>query len=204
MSKHIYRDFKKVIERYSLVTEADSIAVELSGDRNNVVLLDCLLELKKDTKYSFQLQFFVVQTGNELKEETRKIIKTYNITDYTVISAEGTEEIYEIIGKKGCTKVALPHNYNDIINCTFMTLMQRKEVAQIQPKRESTEAQNLQFIRPLCTVDDRSIEKWMKKQEKDYVEEATLFSKLAFIEEKVVMPDRKVNTQFEFNIYESV
>lgn len=204
MSNKIYCDFKKVIKRYQLIITGDVVAVEISADRNSVALLDCLMEYKKEMKGSFSLNYFVVQKGNAIAKETKEIIESYKIDNYVVISEDRTEEVYEILGHKGCTKVALPHNYNDIINCTLMTLMQRKEVAQIHPKRESSEAKNLQFIRPLCTTEDRAIEKYLSKQGKAYIEEVTLLSKLSFIEENIVMPEERVNAQFQFNIYERV
>ena len=85
-----------------------------------------------------------------------------------------------------------------------MTLLERKEVAEIHPKRESSNEKNLEFIRPLCTVEDAMIQTWMEEQDKTYTQEVSMFSKMACLEEKIVMPNRQVNTQFKFNIYERV
>ena len=204
MTKKIYQQFKKMVDNYEMITRRDIIAVEVSAEPNSVAMLDCLMEYAKEVENDITLRFFVVQGREEITAQTRQVMETYKISDYTILSAEEEDEVYEIIGREGCTKVALPHNYNDILNSTFMTLMERKEVAEIHPKRESSRGKNLEFIRPLCAVEDAMIQAWMEGQNKAYVEELSMFSKIACLEEKVVMPNRQVNTQFKFNIYERV
>ncbi len=203
MAKKIYQEFKKMVDSYEMITGQDIIAVEVSAEANSVAVLDCLMEYAKEVEKGIALRFFVVQGREGITAETRQVLETYKISNYTVLS-EKEKEVYEIIRREGCTKVALSHNYNDILNSTFMTLLERKEVAEIHPKRESSNEKNLEFIRPLCTVEDAMIQTWMEEQDKTYTQEVSMFSKMACLEEKIVMPNRQVNTQFKFNIYERV
>lgn len=201
---NIYRDFKKMVDRYQLITKGDVIAVEISADKNCFVLMSCLNEYCKEMNQMFELKYFHVQNKEEVSENEKQIIETFEIKEYTVLEEEKADEVYERMKELGCTKVALPNNYNDILNSTFMTFIQRKEAAQIQPKRTSTRVNELNFIRPLCIIEDSKIKKAMEEIGVPIVEEFSLLSKLAYIEENVVMPEKTKTARYEFNIYERI
>ncbi len=199
----IYKDFKKMVNRYQLIAPNDKIAVEISADKNCLLVMSCLKEFQKEEK-TFDLQYFIVKKENKLTKIQEEIISAFEIQEYVELDDKKVEDVYDRMERLGCTKVALPHNYNDIVNSTFMTFMQRKQAAQIQPKRTSKHVSKLQFIRPLCIVEDAKILKWIDVIDMELVEEISLLSKLAFIEEGIVVPEKSIATQFEFNIYERI
>ncbi|MDO5519701.1 MAG: ATP-binding protein [bacterium] len=201
---NIYKDFKKMVKRYHLIMEKDIIAVEISADKNSLTLLSCLNEFCKENGSAFELRYFLVKEGNEISKEMQQIIEAFEIKEYVCLEQENIDEVYIKMQEQGCTKVALPNNYNDIINSTFMTLMQRKEAAQLQPKRCSNQVEKLQFIRPLCIIEDTSIIKWLEGMQIQVVEELTLLSRLAFVEEDVVYSEYGQNAKYEFSIYERI
>ncbi|MDO5291676.1 MAG: ATP-binding protein [bacterium] len=201
---NIYKDFKKMVEKYQLIVEKDVVAVEISADKNSLVLLSCLYEFCKENNHAFELKYFLVKNAEGISKQVQDIINTFEIKEYVVLDQENEDMVYVTMQEQGCTKIALPNNYNDIINSTFMTLMQRKEAAQIQPKRSSNHVTQLQFIRPLCIIEDASMIKWLKSIDVEVIEELTLLSRLAFVEEDVVYAQKGQNAKYEFSIYERV
>ena len=202
--KDIYNKFIQIIEKYTLISDGDTIAVEVSMENNVLALLNCMRRYQVEEKKKFTMEYFVVIQDSKVDQETNMILEQYKIHNYHIVHKEDTSNIYSIIKEQGCNKVALPINYTSIVNATFMTFMQKKEVAKIHPKSETNHVTGLACIRPLCLIESHVIEQWAKEMEISSEQAESLFSKVALIDDGFVMHKANTLPQFHFAVYESV
>ena len=88
--KEIYSRFVRAIKDFDLIEEGDKICVCISGGKDSFLLAKCLQELKRHSKYHFELVFLVMNPGyteenlNRIKENASYlnipiVIKNSNI-----------------------------------------------------------------------------------------------------------------------------
>ena len=77
----IYAKFLRAIKEYSLVEDGDSICVCISGGKDSFLMAKCFQELKRHSKFQFDVKFVVMNPGYR-KEHLDKIknnLKLLNI-----------------------------------------------------------------------------------------------------------------------------
>ena len=70
--KEIYSRFVRAVKDFDLIKEGDHIAVCISGGKDSFLLAKCMQELKRHSKYKFELTFLVMNPGYNL-ENVNKI-----------------------------------------------------------------------------------------------------------------------------------
>lgn len=198
----VYKKVVEMVEKYQLINTKDCIAVEVSNDKNSIVLLECLLRLKEEGTIKFDLEYFVLEQKGSILEEITALLSDYKIHTYHRIKAENIEEVYTMVSETGCNVIALPNNYNDIVNMTFMTFMQRKEAATIHPKSDTKQLIHTVCIRPLCLVEECEIRSYLEKKGKDGSEAMTVFKQLSYLEEGLQYDQDTNAATYHFNVYE--
>lgn len=203
-NKSVYKKFKQIIDKYTLIEEGDCIAVEVCLEKNALLLMNCMMKLQKEMKDAFGIKYFIVSDGKEVNNNVKNLLEQYQIHNVNIVPSSDKEQIYSKMKEVGCTKVALPINYTNLVNTTFMTFMQKKEVAKMHPMSESKEMEGLSFIRPLCLIEEHVVLDWMSKMEIEVNEEESLFARMALVEEGFVSKPNPGVARFHFAVYEGI
>ena len=178
---------RKTIERFSMLENAKSVAIGLSGGADSVCLFDILLKLSDE--YGFKLKAVHVNHNLRGEEALRdqhfvERLCEKNKVELKVISADvekiakekhisveecGRNIRYEAFESMNCDKIAVAHNLSDCIESTVFNLVRGSSlsgVCRIPPVRGK-------IIRPLIECSSDEIRNYCKNNALDYVIDST-------------------------------
>ena len=189
--KEIYSRFVRAVKDFDLIKEKDHIAVCISGGKDSFLLAKCMQELKRHSKYNFELTFLVMNPGYNL-ENINKIKENANILNIPIQMFE--TNIFEVsdnsLGKSpcylcarmrrgalyskakelGCNKIALGHHFNDVIETIMLNLLYNGNFSGMLPILPSDNYPNMELIRPLYYVKEKDIISWVKFSELTFLD----------------------------------
>lgn len=176
----------KAIHRYDMIGDGDRIAVGLSGGKDSLTMLWALDERRKRVPVRYDLHPIYVDPGfpggfgDALAETCREMgfSLTVDSTDHGIVAhGAGNREnpcflcsrlrrkrLFEIADSLGCTKLALGHNKDDIIETLFLNICYAGEISTMVPRQELFNGR-FTVIRPLAMVDETSIRRFARAQE---------------------------------------
>ena len=177
----IFGRFLKGIKEFQMINDGDTIAVCISGGKDSFLLAKCMQELKRHSKYNFNLKFIVMDPGYT-KENLNKIKENLNLLEIeaTIFESnifkqiENTNSICYLCARKrrgalyakakelGCNKIALGHHFDDVIETILLNIIYAGEYKTMMPKLKSTNFSNMELIRPLYYVKEKDIISWTK------------------------------------------
>lgn len=178
--KKIWSKFTKAINQYQLVKEGDSIAVCISGGKDSMLMAKLFQELKRHSKFSFDVKFLVMDPG--YNAVNRKVIednaKKLNIP-IQIFESDIFESVYHVekspcylcarmrrghlysyAKELGCNKIALGHHYDDVIETILMGMLYGAQIQTMMPKLHSTNFEGMELIRPLYLIREEDIKAW--------------------------------------------
>ncbi|MBS9777552.1 MAG: tRNA 2-thiocytidine(32) synthetase TtcA [Gammaproteobacteria bacterium] len=182
LQKRIRRLTATAIEQYQMIEDGDKIMVCLSGGKDSYVMLDMLIRLQKIAPISFKLLAVNLDQKQPGFDDT--ILPNYldNVgVDYKII----TEDTYSVVTDKieagktmcslcsrlrrgilysfaeehGCTKIALGHHKDDILETFFLNIFFGGTLKTMPPKLKSDNGKHI-VIRPLSLVDESDLQKY--------------------------------------------
>lgn len=191
MSGHTYkllnRAVGKAVHRYDMISDGDRILVGLSGGKDSLVLLWILNERRSRIPIKYKLYPVYIDPGFEggFGDSLRSYCKKsgYEIrvehTDYGIIghSPQNRENpcflcsrlrrkrLFEIADELKCSKLALGHNKDDIIETLFLNMCYAGEISTMVPS-QSFFQEKFTVIRPLAFLDQHIIRRFAG--EKDF------------------------------------
>lgn len=195
--KEIWRPFIKAVKEYELIKDGDKIAVCISGGKDSMILAKCMQELYKYGKRNFELKFICMNPGyNEINYN--KIVQNAKLLDIPVEFFDS--DIFEIVDKitdnpcylcarmrrgclyskaqsLGCNKIALGHHFNDVVETILMGIMYNGQIKGMMPKLVSDNFENMELIRPLYKVREKSIINWANHNNLDFIKCACKFTR---------------------------
>jgi len=173
----------RALHRYSMIAEGDRIVVGLSGGKDSLTLLSLLKErqARVPVKYelfpvyidpgfeggfSQELQTYCNDAGNILRiEHTNFGIISHSSSNREnpcfLCSRMRRKRLFEIAGELGCTKIALGHNQDDIIETLFLNICYAGEISTMTPC-QSFFNNRLFIIRPLAFAGEDIIGRYAK------------------------------------------
>lgn len=176
--KALNRVVGKALHRYDMISDGDRILVGLSGGKDSLSLMWLLNERRRRVPIDYELVAVYVDLGfpggfsEALKAYAESCGYTIQVdyTDYGVIShgAENRENpcflcsrmrrkrLFEIAEERGCNKIALGHNKDDLIETLFINMCYAGEISTMLPA-QSFFGGRFQLIRPLAFADQESI-----------------------------------------------
>lgn len=186
IDKNIRRKVGRAVCDYGMITPGDRLLVALSGGKDSWTLLYALDALRRKAPVSFSLVAVNIDPGfkgfrSDLVEKGLKErgfeyhIERSNI--YGVITGElGLPEeeycrscarfrrgiLYRLAGELGCTKIALGHHADDIIETFLMSAMYNGELRTMPPILTADNGVNV-VIRPLCYVSEAETEEFVSR-----------------------------------------
>jgi tRNA 2-thiocytidine biosynthesis protein TtcA len=184
-----YRDLNrlvgKAIHRYGMIQDGDRIAVGLSGGMDSLTLLWSLAERRQRVPVQYDLfpiyvdPGFAGGCGEEVADTCRQLgyWLTVDRTDHGIVahSAANRENpcflcsrlrrkrLFEIAAGFGCTKLALGHNKDDLIETFFLNICYAGEISTMLPLQEFFNGR-MTVIRPLAMVEEKSIRRFARTQ----------------------------------------
>lgn len=180
--KHIWSKFIKAIVEYDMIKDGDKIAVAISGGKDSLLLAKLFQELYKNGKRNFELEFIAMDPGYrpEIRKRHEENLSYLNIptTIYNSDIFEVTDRIaqknpcymcarmrrgalYAKAQELGCNKLALGHHFNDVIETILMNVLCSGNYKTMMPKLHSKNFENMEIIRPMYLIREKSIIRWM-------------------------------------------
>lgn len=173
----------KALHRYDMIVPGDRIVVGLSGGKDSLTLMWFLYERLARVPIDYELFPVYVDPGFEggFSEELREWCRNRGYplrvehTDHGLVahSRENRENpcflcsrlrrkrMFEIADELNCSKLALGHHKDDIIETLFMNMCYAGEISTMQPSQSFFQGK-FSIIRPLAYADERSIARFAR------------------------------------------
>ncbi|HLR21656.1 MAG TPA: ATP-binding protein [Tissierellaceae bacterium] len=180
--KHIWSKFIKAKEEYKLIEDGDKIAVAISGGKDSLLMAKLFQELSRRNNQNFELEFIAMDPGytKETRQSLEEICKYLDIpvhiydTDVFEIADKIAKDspcymcarmrrgaLYGKAEELGCNKLALGHHFNDVIETTMLNLLCSGNFKTMMPKLKAQNFDNMELIRPLYLIEEKSIIKFI-------------------------------------------
>lgn len=175
----------KAIHRYDMIRDGDRIAVGVSGGKDSLTLLWALTERSRRVPVNYDLFPIYVDPGfddgfgDALAAICQRMGHTLTVdrTDHGRLahSPENRENpcflcarlrrkrLFEIADAAGCTKLALGHNKDDVIETLFLNICYAGEISTMVPRQVFFDGR-FTVIRPLAMVDEKAIRRFARDQ----------------------------------------
>ena len=183
--KALNRAMGKALHRHEMIADGDRIVVGVSGGADSLTLLWMLSERLKRVPITYELFAVYIDPGYEgsfgesLEWYGTKLGVPIRVdyTDYGpyahspanrenpcfLCSRLRRKRLFEIADELGCTKLALGHNKDDIIETLFMNICYAGEISTMVPSQSFFQGK-FTVIRPLAFADEQLIRKFARDQ----------------------------------------
>lgn len=172
LEKKLLHQVGRAIEDFGLIEAGDRILVGVSGGKDSFTLLHLLQQLQRSAPIPFsliacnldqghpgfpapQLEAYLRSTGAEvlmLREDTYSAVKRLvpeGKTACSVCSRLRRGILYGAAERQGCTKIALGHHRDDLIESLLLSMLFAGKIRSMPPRLRSDDGRNV-VIRPLC------------------------------------------------------
>jgi tRNA 2-thiocytidine biosynthesis protein TtcA len=187
LRKRLRRNAGSAIADYSMIEAGDRIMVCLSGGKDSYAMLEVLMGLQHNAPIKFDLiavnmdqkqpgypehvlPDYLDTLGIEfhiVEQDTYSIVKDKipeGKTTCGLCSRLRRGTLYAFAEKINCTKIALGHHRDDIVETLFLNLFYGGRLSAMPPKLRSDDQRNI-VIRPMAYCRERDIEKFAQVME---------------------------------------
>lgn len=187
LTKQLRRDVGRAVSDFSMIQPGDKIMACLSGGADSYTMLDVLLHLKKVAPIDFDV--IAVNLDQKQPGFPEHVLPKYLDdlgVDYKIVQSdtysivkeklnEGQKTcwlcsrmrrgiLYNTAQELGCTKVALGHHGDDIVETLFMNMLSGASLRAMPPKLISDDKRNV-LIRPLSYCREKDIKAYAAARE---------------------------------------
>lgn len=177
---HLRGKFSKALKDYALIEDGDKVLIGLSGGKDSLALVDFFAERMKifkpkftveaahiivrnipyqsDIDYlknycnGFDIPLHIVETEFDQSTDTRK-------SPCFLCSWNRRKKLFETASELGCTKIALGHHQDDIIETLLMNLTFQGAFATMPPLLKMNKM-DFSIIRPLCLIRESELQQF--------------------------------------------
>lgn len=176
--QRLYSLTRQAIDRYSMISENDRIAIGISGGKDSLTLLYALSGLRHFYPAKFELAAITIDLGygNQDFQRIRELCTELDV-EYSIVHTEISSIVFDIRKESnpcslcakmrkgalnnealrlGCNKVAYAHHKDDIIETMMMSLMYEGRFYSFPPVT-FLEKTKLQVIRPMMFVNEADV-----------------------------------------------
>ena len=173
-------------KRYALIEPNDHVMVCLSGGKDSWVMLHLLRLLQKKLPFPFTMTAVNLDQGHpgfpqqsivDYLEREKYAYKMLSVDTYKVVLEKVPEGktycslcsrlrrgiLYSAAQELGCTKMALGHHRDDVVQTLLLNLFYSGKLAAMPPKLRSDDGKNV-VIRPLVLAAEEEIERYSIEQ----------------------------------------
>ena len=188
--KVLWNPFIEAVKRYEMIQPGDRIAVCISGGKDSMLLAKLMQQLQKHSDFPFELVFLVMDPGyNELncqKIESNAALLNIPVTIFEsdifeVADSAGKSPcylcarmrrgyLYSRAQELGCSKIALGHHFNDVVETTLISMFYGSQLQAMLPKLHSTNFEGMTLIRPLYCVHEDDIIAWARGNDLEFIQ----------------------------------
>ena len=188
--KVLWNPFIEAVKRYEMIQPGDRIAVCISGGKDSMLLAKLMQQLQKHSDFPFELVFLVMDPGyNELnrqKIESNAALLNIPVTIFEsdifeVADSAGKSPcylcarmrrgyLYSRAQELGCSKIALGHHFNDVVETTLISMFYGSQLQATLPKLHSTNCEGMTLIRPLYCVHEDDSSAWARDNSLEFIQ----------------------------------
>lgn len=178
MLQQIIGKIRRAVDDFNMIDDGDKIAVGLSGGKDSITLLYALYYLKKFYTKKFDIIAITIHPGSDTFDtsELEKICKELDV-EYIVYNSNISEVVFNIRKEKnpcslcanmrrgmlnsiaiehGCTKIALGHHMDDVMETFMMSLFLNGKIHTFAPVTYLSRS-DVKTIRPMIYVDEKMV-----------------------------------------------
>lgn len=173
---------RKAIQHYGLISDGDRICVAVSGGKDSLIMLKGLILLKNFIGIDYEIIALTIDPYfNGIAGDyspVAEICAEYGI-EYHIIPTQIAEIVFDVrkepnpcslcarmrrgalynsAEELGCNKIALGHNYDDVVETFIMNLFTEGRIGCFSPATY-LENRDINIIRPLVLTPERDIKK---------------------------------------------
>ena len=177
----------KAIADFGMIASGDRVMVCVSGGKDSYTLLDILLSLKRSAPIDFEL--LAVNLDQKQPGFPEQVLPQYlsqlgvpfhieNQDTYSIVKrviAEGKTMcslcsrlrrgiLYRVADELGCTKIALGHHRDDILQTFFLNFFFAGKLKGMPPKLVSDDGRHI-VIRPMAHVSEKDLVRWAAQRQ---------------------------------------
>jgi tRNA 2-thiocytidine biosynthesis protein TtcA len=179
LEKKLLRATSEAIRDFELIAEGDRIMVAVSGGKDSYTLLHLLMRLRERAPVDFELVAVNLDQGQPgypaeiverhfqsvgvpyrmLKRDTYTVVRRLvpeGKTTCPVCSRLRRGVLYNAAVELGCTKIALGHHRDDLIETLLLSALYSGALKSMPPKLRSDDGRNV-VIRPLSYAAEEDI-----------------------------------------------
>ncbi len=179
LERRLLRATARAVHDFDLIEEGDRILVAVSGGKDRYRLLHLLLRLRERAPVDFDLLAVNLDQGQPgfpahvleghfratgvpyrmLRKDTYSIVRRLvpdGKTTCPVCSRLRRGILYNAAVEMGCTKIALGHHRDDLIETLLMSALYAGALKSMPPRLRSDDGRNV-VIRPMCYAAEEDI-----------------------------------------------
>ncbi len=187
LEKRLCRQVGQAIVAFNMIEEGDRVMVCVSGGKDSYAMLDILLKLRARAPVHFEL--VAVNLDQKQPGFPEQVLPQYlsqlgvpfhieNQDTYSIVKrviAEGKTMcslcsrlrrgiLYRVADELGCTKIALGHHRDDILQTFFLNFFFAGKLKGMPPKLVSDDGRHI-VIRPMAHVSEKDLVRWAAQRQ---------------------------------------
>ena len=187
LSKRLHREVGQAITDFNMIEDGDKVMVCMSGGKDSYSMLDILMNLQKRAPIRFEivavnldqkqpgfpehvLPEYLTKVGVPFRIEEQD---TYSVVKRVVPEGKTTCSLcsrlrrgilYRVATELGCTKIALGHHRDDILQTMFMNMFFGSRLKGMPPKLVTDNGEHV-VIRPMAYCREKDLAKFAEHRE---------------------------------------